>query len=356
MAIKDESDLLEDIIRLFEKTLEEKGYKTYSNPAEANDDKLLLKNVTSQQFFFGGSTETLHDESFFKNLAEENPWLFSGSIAPIYDLIEDKRRQEAMKKATEIYLNGSFSVEQESFLEAGIAYFEDGNVTNLEDLRKSIKSGLTVANDTYRLLSEQLLAPSWWRHTSLCFYTFPEKQGKEKVCENLKDGPGCAPVGQLTARHLDATYHGAACFMTWTLSNHHKVDGWFKNIQFCMRYSATGDKGQCGGVGLENGEFCAPLNENTTSYRDQTDQRPGGCLLAWKLKLETDDPVPTWFQNVRLCYQPSVHPKAGFASKWWYDFPGRCAYVNQWTEDYLDDNNHIGPDWPGNAYKFSIEN
>ena len=94
----------------------------------------------------------------------------------------------------------------------------------------------------------------------------------------------CADVGSFTAEYLDNTDNRAGgCQMSWMLSIPESSPQWLHNVQLCYSWFPDGDGGQCGG-GVDR-ELCALANEWTTFYRDDTDNRGGGCRMAWELRV-----------------------------------------------------------------------
>ena len=46
--------------------------------------------------------------------------------------------------------------------------------------------------------------------------------------------------------------------------------------------------------------LCASVGSYTAEYRDDTDNRSGGCRMSWMLSIPTD--APEWLCYVQLCY------------------------------------------------------
>ena len=67
-----------------------------------------------------------------------------------------------------------------------------------------------------------------------------------------------------------------------------KGDDKLPSCQICFRYAADGDSGQCNsgpwdGTNPGNGTICAPIDSWTSRYRDDSDNRSGGCRMQWKM-------------------------------------------------------------------------
>ncbi len=62
----------------------------------------------------------------------------------------------------------------------------------------------------------------------------------------------------------------------------------FSKCQICFAYAADWDGGQCNseswdGTSFGSGVICAPFGQWMPRYRDDTDDRPGGCRMSWKI-------------------------------------------------------------------------
>ncbi|RWS01469.1 perivitellin-2 67 kDa subunit-like protein, partial [Dinothrombium tinctorium] len=55
------------------------------------------------------------------------------------------------------------------------------------------------------------------------------------------------------------------------------------NTKLCFYWYPDGDGGQCA---ASDRTLCAVANQWTAYYRDDTDNRPGGCQMSWGLKIE----------------------------------------------------------------------
>lgn len=106
---------------------------------------------------------------------------------------------------------------------------------------------------------------------------------------------------------------------------------WFSEAQICYRWHPDGDGGQCGGGAAR--ELCALVNSYTPYYRDDSDGRPGGCQMSWRLVLSNT--APAWMRNVQLCYEWYPDGDGGQCG----GGAGRrlCARADQWTQYYRDD-------------------
>ena len=69
----------------------------------------------------------------------------------------------------------------------------------------------------------------------------------------------------------DWSRKAGGCHMQWGLFTHPEADDWFKNVEFCFRFSSEGDVSQCGDGKAK--EICTKVNHYTPEYYDHTDRR-----------------------------------------------------------------------------------
>uniref|UniRef100_T1J0Y8 LNR domain-containing protein n=1 Tax=Strigamia maritima TaxID=126957 RepID=T1J0Y8_STRMM len=179
--------------------------------------------------------------------------------------------------------------------------------------------------------------PVWFAaRTRLCYNWYADGDGGQ-----CGDGVGshlCANVGELTTPYRDDTDgRPGGCRMSWGLETTDlSVPEWFKQTSICYRWFADGDGGQCGAGAPA--ESCAPLGSFTAVYRDDTDGRPGGCQMSWRISIPQN--ADYWASDIALCYQ------------WYPDGDGGqcgggadrrlCAVANSWTPYYRDDSDGRG--------------
>ena len=127
-------------------------------------------------------------------------------------------------------------------------------------------------------------APSWFStNVKICYRWYADGDGGQ--CGGGADELLCALVGSYTPEYRDDTDNrGGGCRMSWMLTVPVDAPQWLDNVQLCYIWYPDGDGGQCGGgVGRE---LCARANHWTAYYRDDTDNRGGGCRMAWELRTE----------------------------------------------------------------------
>ena len=145
----------------------------------------------------------------------------------------------------------------------------------------------------------QLDPPTWWVNNKVCYSFWPERKDKGQ-CTGIKN-PTCAGFNEYTAPFRDYTDNSTGSSkITWGLHTPDLDGDWFQDVRICFRYKAEryAGKGQCG-IGTAKA-FCAKVNHMTPSYLNQTDHRPGGCKMAWKLKVgaQNDNKTPGKLRDI----------------------------------------------------------
>ncbi|CAE1266291.1 unnamed protein product [Acanthosepion pharaonis] len=148
----------------------------------------------------------------------------------------------------------------------------------------------------------------------------------------------CAKVGTMTTYYRDDTdKRGGGCRMKWGIMKPGRLnESWLKQVQICYNWWPDGDGGQCGGGAARN--LCAPINQFTAVYRDDTDRRGGGCRMRWKLVVPSSAPI--WLKNMKLCFQWYPDGDAGQCGGGVDRL--LCATANSWTTAYRDDTDRRG--------------
>ncbi|CAL1530300.1 unnamed protein product, partial [Lymnaea stagnalis] len=193
------------------------GQSTSSGKSDEN----FLNSTTQTVRYYGGDTNLLTNQglSSWQPTVEIDPWLFSGHLKPISDLIADDTKREAMVQAVENYVMRSFLDEQERLIHTARSKVDDEVLTSLKARIDEMK------------------------RKSLLDETEVETLGSE-------------------------------------VEEQFQVPGWFvSNTNFCFKWWADGNEKQCGG-GVAN-TLCAKPNTMTDVYRDTTDTRGGGCRMQW---------------------------------------------------------------------------
>lgn len=244
----------------------------------------------------------------------------SSAIAP-RDFIQEKLDQHTLSQLT-------------VRLEKAVQQYQWSDTSALESLldrveRENQKSAPNHAR-VVNLKEEthyQLEPPSWWTKTKVCFGMKPE--GKDNGQCFGPDQPTCAGFNEYTSPYKDRTHNSTGgCQMAWGIQAPDVEDSWFSHVQICFRYKAErfAGRGQCGNGTAK--AVCAKVNYMTPFYLDQTNHRPGGCKMSWKLKVPVTSPA--WLLNSKVCYMWNCHKNVNFVNL-------LCAPANHWTSYYLDD-------------------
>lgn len=174
--------------------------------------------------------------------------------------------------------------------------------------------------------------PDWFsRQTQLCYDWAAD--GDKGQCEAASN-PLCANINDHTGDYRDdSDNRSGGCQMRWGIISPNSPD-WFKDVQICFKWYADGDKGQCGDHS-GRGEVCASVGSFTPSYRDDTDNRSGGCRMSWRLKVPAY--APDWLLRTKLCFNWYADGDAGQCGGTTGLQNNLCASANTWTQDYRDD-------------------
>ena len=135
-------------------------------------------------------------------------------------------------------------------------------------------------------------------------------------------------------------------------------DWWMNQVQLCFQLNVPSgaDPMQCNrGISLASDyklrksypndyTQCTPVNQIHTVkfYKDSTDDRPGGCEMAWSLRAPQDAPI--WFRNLHFCMEFGLYNNPHFSECGanLNNIHRLCAPVNQYTNKYLD---NTGVEW-----------
>ncbi|CAG2173260.1 unnamed protein product [Oppiella nova] len=110
---------------------------------------------------------------------------------------------------------------------------------------------------------------------------------------------------------------------------------WFYQAKLCYSWYPDGDGGQCS---ASDRLLCTMVNSMTPWYRDDTDQRGGGCRMKWGIVQQ--GLTPNWFNQVQICFR--WHPDGDGGQCGGGAPPETCAPVGQYTAEYRDDTDRRG--------------
>ena len=307
-----------------------------------NVESQFTANSTATTRYYGGSTNLLSSDGIttWQPTIDGKPWLFSGNLKPISDLLEEPMKS-SMEEAVLQHVMKEYLKELRRLLNTVTSKMVSSATTdqlrNRLVVMEALDLGALVEADVESLgedINHQLVAPFWFRtNTQLCFKWWPE--GDEGQCGGGAGRKLCARPGGMTLAYLDDTDgRGGGCHMQWSIqSSGFGSDPWFSQVQMCYRWHPDGDGGQCGGGAAR--ELCARVNQWSPEYRDDTDRRGGGCQMSWRIVVPNS--APMWMKKAKLCF--SWYPNGDGLQYGPAHSRSRnmCATANQWTPYYLDD-------------------
>ncbi|XP_071106999.1 perivitellin-2 67 kDa subunit-like [Haliotis cracherodii] len=296
-------------------------------------DRNFKKSSTESLKYFGGDVNLLSKGlSTWQPTVITNPWLFSGEIASLSDFVEDATKKKSFERAVSSYINKANLREIERLLIASALFSGvQSLLTRVRAELKKIEPTQSIVDQLGKEVALDFQVPSWFTDDlQLCFKWYAD--GDAGQCGGGVGRLLCAPPGRMTQVYRDDTDRRAGgCRMSWGLIPKSKTQPlWFHSVKLCYRWYADGDAGSCG---YSRDTYCASFGTYTRIYRDDTDRRPGGCRMSWKLSVASTS--PKWLKNAKLCYS------------WYADGDGGqcgggvaqdlCAKANQWTTYYRDD-------------------
>ncbi|XP_059154870.1 perivitellin-2 67 kDa subunit-like [Physella acuta] len=245
--------------------------------SSAKIDESFKSGTKNTVKYYGGNTNYLNSQDGFSRwlpTVENDPWLFSGNLKPISDLIRNSTKKSSVIQAVERHLIRNYLDELQSLVNAAKKRSDNFIINNFANRINEIKSRKDVARSSVDAFSSDL-------------------------------------------------------------SDYMNVPSWFlSNTKMCLLWSATGDENQCGGPNVQQ-VLCANVNKMTDWYHDETDKRSGGCKMQWAVFSSGTD-APHWLSKVQLCYQLDVS-KANSLHCAILRYNINCADLNKYTYDYVDD-------------------
>ncbi|KAK0060712.1 perivitellin-2 67 kDa subunit [Biomphalaria pfeifferi] len=306
----------------------------------ANVDQAFSSSTTQTVRYYGGNTNLLTKSgiSEWQPTVQKDPWLFSGELKPLSDLITDDVKRISMEKAVENYVLKSYLEELERLLAHAKVKFKDNELESLQTRVNTMKIlDVLVMNDVEILgrdIEAQIVVPEWFlASTKLCYKWWPD--GDPGQCGGVPNLL-CARPNTMTPFYRDDTdrkrkRRPGGCRMQWGIHST-GYPAWFNDVRVCYRWYPDENPGECGGGAARL--LCAGINQFSPEYRDDTDIRSGGCRMSWRIEVPSSAPV--WMRAVKLCY--SWYPDGdAFQCNFGSPFRDFCAVANEWTEYYRDD-------------------
>ena len=133
----------------------------------------------------------------------------------------------------------------------------------------------------FQCRTEENGRPNWSNDIKLCFKW--KANGVKDQCDNEGKGKICAPIGSMTRFYYDDTDNrNGGCRLSWMIEAK-KAPAWFSTrLQLCLYSYPELRNSQCN-YGRPSTEVCRRSN-NWLNYVDDSDSRPGGCILSWKMQ------------------------------------------------------------------------
>ena len=141
-------------------------------------DEEFTKNTNSFVMYYGGDTNLLQADGLpkWQPTVPENPWIFGGSLLPIWEMINVTAKQDSMKLAVQAHLDKAYLGEMSRLLQSALIRYEWGNTTMIKSLQAQVRKesqkeipdheAVTQLGDT---VSFQLTPETWWREIQLCY-------------------------------------------------------------------------------------------------------------------------------------------------------------------------------------------
>ncbi|XP_059172760.1 perivitellin-2 67 kDa subunit-like [Physella acuta] len=304
--------------------------------ATGNVDETFTSNSKTTIKYYGGDTNVLGTEGLSKwqPTVESDPWLFSGKLKPISDLISDETKRTSMERAVKNRLLKAYIGEMQSLIYGARAKSDNPVINGLRDRVAALKSKKQIddaeVDALAKDLEEYITVPNWFvANTKVCLYW--EASWTSAQCNGGDWGNyRCAIANSMTPWYYDWTdWRIGGCYMQWAILSANNP-AWFNDVQICYQWYAENNWDQCGGNPGDT--YCASINSYTTKYFDDTGSRSGGCKMRWKLQVP--DTAPYWMKAVHMCYKWEASDDA---SQCGGGAPTeQCVVANTWTAYYLD--------------------
>lgn len=223
---------------------------------------------------------------------DADPWLFAGELHPTSDLIADETKRSSMTRAVNNHVMRSHLRELDRLVTTARSKINSGVLDNLQnrinDKKRSDKLNENEVEVLSKDVAEQLVVPEWFvGRTELCYKWRADEDGGQ--CGGGAASLLCAKPNKMTPVYKDDTdSRRGGCRMSWGIQSR-GYSSWFSQDKICFRWHPEADGGQCGGGAAR--ELCAGVNEYTQEYQDDTDNRRGGCKMSWKIQVPDSAPL-----------------------------------------------------------------
>ena len=132
----------------------------------------------------------------------------------------------------------------------------------------------------FQCKTKQANAASWSKDLKLCLKWRTTGNGSQ--CNQAPRGKVCAPFGSMTKFYYDDTDdRKGGCRLSWSIQAQTAPSWFWSRLRLCLFTYTNGDHLQCN-YGQTARMKCRKAN-HWLHYLDDTDSRPGGCVLRWRL-------------------------------------------------------------------------
>jgi len=222
----------------------------------------------------------------------DNPWLFGGSLSPIYTLITDNVQKESMKRAIEIHLDMAYLEALQRFLYSSrvnkaLRPTVDSFKKQIEALAKQPMPPHTNVKSLGESIEQLNPVSSYFEKAKSCF-------NWKTIMRHSKD---CRSdlTGILFFDCFDFVPYWSDTQKNDCTSNKAALPAWFNLVEIC--YKATDAK--CSATPKS---FCRKLGESISKNNIHK-----GCTFQWQLKIPSS--APLWARNLKVCtewYNPGT--------------------------------------------------
>ena len=310
------------------------GGGSSTNRTQVDDDQfthLLTQNVR----YYGG-TPNLQDTLAWQATVDEDPWLYSGTLKPISDLMENDVQRTSMQEAVRQHVLRVHLAELRRLMTTLTSILSISHTSTASEIEarvadmEALPDGALVEADLKNLdddINRELSVPVWFTITTqLCYKWSPLRHNG--TCDVTAAQTLCALPGAVTPisrDEVDGNSNG--CRTHWSIQAE-DFEPWFGEIRVCYcRHSARGN-GECA-RGRDN-VLCVAVGQYSTAFKDASSGCGYGCQLSWSLSVP--DSAPAWIRVVQLCfswYADGDCIKCGESNE-----KRMCAKVDDWTSYY----------------------
>ncbi|XP_059172761.1 perivitellin-2 67 kDa subunit-like [Physella acuta] len=190
--------------------------------SNGNVDEKFTSNSKTTMKYYGGDTNVLSSDGLSKwqPTVESDPWLFSGKLKPISDLIKDETKKSSMIRAVKNHLLRAYIGELQSLIYGARVKSDNPVINGLRDRAAALLSKQQIVDSEVDALANDLkdyvTMPSWFvANTKICMYVI--ETGMPFQCSLTVGGHYfCAMVNSMSPWYADLTdYLIGGCKMQW---------------------------------------------------------------------------------------------------------------------------------------------